>query len=178
MFVLMPVILLGVAGIIAVIAVVIGRSGGNRLLMIGLIAALVLVLAVGGAILAVRGSQTRLLVEVSPGTSFVGRVTVDGVDHLIAGDETQTFTYSGKHIVFTIIPGDPSQPLKVEYAGRNVRTPYGAHGEIMRDSIWSAGVVFGGLDEDDWHRMAAELVPGHENLSIAPAADQESPGGS
>lgn len=177
MFVLMPVILLVLVGVIALIAVVIGRSGGNRLFMIGLISALVLVLAVGGAILAVRGSQTRLLVEVSPGTEFVGRVTVDGIEHSIAGSETQTFTYSGKHIVFTIIPVDPPQMLIVECAGRNVESPYGVQVEMTRDSIWSGGGVLGGLDEDDWHRTAAELIPGHQDESTAPAADQQSSGG-
>jgi hypothetical protein len=150
--------------------------GGNRLLMMGLIAVLLLVLAAGGAIFAVRSSQTRLLITVSPGTEYVGRVTVDGNEHDIAGNETRTFTYSGKHIVFTVILVDPSRTLLVEYGGRNVKTPYGAHGEIMRDSIWSGGAVLGGLDEDDWNRAAADLIPGYVERALPPAADAASSG--
>jgi hypothetical protein len=172
--ILIPVALLVIVGVIALIGMVIGRSGGSRALMIGLVAGLVLVLGVGGAIFVLRQQQTRLLVSVPPGTAYVGRVTVDDVEHQVAGNESRALTYSGKHVVFTIILVDPPRDLTVEYAGRFLGTHYGAQGEIMRDSPWSAGVVLGALDEDDWNRVAAELIPGRGADALSPTADEES----
>lgn len=169
--ILIAVAVLVFVGLIVLFATFIGRSGGRRLMMAGLVVAPLLELAVGVVVFALRMQQTRLLVTVTAGTAYVGRVVVDGREQRISGNQPQSFLFYGKHIVFTIILVDPSRTIHVDSAGYSVTTSHGAHGEILRDSPWSGGAVLGGLDENDWKRAAADLLPGHEVHSLPRQAD-------
>ena len=174
------VLLIVLLGVVVLAVWGLTRGGGNRALMIGLVVTLLLMFVLGGVIFIWREQQSRFLITVPPGTEYVGRVIVDGREHRISGDQTQAITYSGKRVELTVIPTriDLTRTLTVSLnGGREVGSPHGAYVVNNRNSLLSGWGEQGAFDQDNWHRTAAELLPGHEDPSTAPATDQESPGG-
>lgn len=176
--ILAPVLLVFLLGAIALAAWGLTRGGGGRALMIGLVVTLLLLFVVGAAIFLWRAQQSRFLITVAPGTEYVGRVVIDGREHRFSGDQSQTISYSGQRVEFTVIPTrvDPARTLTVSLNGRpEIGSPHGAYLLNIRNSLWSGWGEQGAFDEDNWNRAAAELIQGHEAQDLGPTADQESP---
>jgi hypothetical protein len=159
----------------AVIIMVLMNVKTGRSLMLGLIVALLLVIAVGGVILLNRSRSLTLTIDTPPGHSYVGRVMADGREYSIRGDTDQELTFPGTVFNYVVILERPDGVQVIEVSdgfGRDSST-LGVDGNASR-SITLNSTTMGGMLPQEWDWAAKELMPEHAN-ETAPESDAATP---
>ena len=165
--VLLVVILVGV-GLVVMMS---GRSG--RISPISwILAVLLLLVVVGGVLVTLAVPRTvTLRIDGDPGASFVGTVTLDGVEQRIEGVVPQEFEYPARHVEFVAIPADPrGARLEFKLQGSTVSSSRGGKGIYQRQFV-GAYSSMSGLGTTEYDQAVADLLP--EEKGMAEGADEE-----
>ena len=149
--------------VVGVTVAVFSSMKGSKPVTWVLAGTLLLVLALGVAVLLRKPSHIEIEVSGPPGTAFVGEVILDGRRHEVDGTTPLSLEYQGREAdyVFILIRPDGGTTLKVSVEGGYCTDNNGVKGGIRRGPPFGVGMSYwhGGMGDAEWDEFARRLIP-------------------